>query len=457
MSDTTPSSESPQSARHPEATPHGSPETAPYPVASYPPPPPAWTPTPVPSSPVPSSPAPRAAGRRRTSALVAAGALGAVVALGVGGAAGWAAGQQHAQSDLSADAAPTLPEDGTGQLPDTGTLPETQPDTQPSVPDFGDGGYGFGGDTGGSTGGSQTAATDEQEVGVLLIETTLSGGAGAGTGFVIDEDGTVVTNYHVVDGSTDIQVTVASTGETYAASVVGWNEAADIAVLELEGDPDLATIELDDDGVEVGEAVTTIGNSNGQGYLSVDSGSITGLEESITTTDELTGGGNDLTGLLVNDVYAVPGDSGGPLVDDEGEVVGVTTATTSGGATRSYAVPIEDALDIVDQIESGQETSTTRIGPGAYLGISVSTAAGQGTTGAGATVASVAEGGPAAAAGIAEGAVITAIDGERIEDVDDLTGTVSDHEPGESVTVTWIDASGAEQSATLTLGESPLA
>lgn len=353
MSDTTPSSESPQSARQPEATPHGSRETAPYPVASYPPPPPAWTPTPVPSSPVPSSPVPRAAGRRRTSALVAAGALGAVVALGVGGAAGWAAGQQHAQSDLSADAAPTLPEDGTGQLPDTGTLPETQPDTQPSVPDFGDGGYGFGGDTGGSTGGSQTAATDEQEVGVLLIETTLSGGAGAGTGFVIDEDGTVVTNYHVVDGSTDIQVTVASTGETYAASVVGWNEAADIAVLELEGDPDLATIELDDDGVEVGEAVTTIGNSNGQGYLSVDSGSITGLEESITTTDELTGGGNDLTGLLVNDVYAVPGDSGARW--------STTRARSSGSPPRPRRVARPAAMPCRSRTRS---TSSTRSSPG---------------------------------------------------------------------------------------------
>ncbi|WP_141015069.1 S1C family serine protease [Nocardioides sambongensis] len=418
-------------------------------MPDQPPPPPPFSPyaAPVPESQIGAQPHRRST---RWGAVAAAGALGAVVALGVGGAAGWMVGRNSATpSDTGAASAPAAdgrgtvpgaPWGGTGGQSDGGSVPELPDDWSGQQPMAGDASAG------------QTDATDEQETGVVLVESTLTNGSGAGTGFVIDEDGTVVTNYHVVEGSTALRVTIASTGAVYDAEVLGSNETADIALLQLTGAQGLDEVVLDDDGVQVGEAVTTIGNSEGQGYLSAASGSVVGLDEDITTSDQLTSGTNDLSGLIVNDVYAVSGDSGGPLVDADGEVVGVTTATTTGGQTRSYAVPIDDALAVVETIESGVETSSTRIGPNAYLGVSIT-----GAENGGVSVAEATEGGPAAAAGITAGDTITAFDGVAVSEPGELSGAVADHEPGESATVTWVDTSGAEQTATVALGESPIA
>ncbi|TYL45672.1 PDZ domain-containing protein [Nocardioides sp. BGMRC 2183] len=406
-----------------------------------PPPPPPFDPYGAPlAQPSPTPAQPQHGRRMRWGAVVAAGTLGAAVAFGVGGTAGWLAGRDSVSStDTGAASAPARDDVDAGADAAPGT------DAAPGLPD------GWVDPMSGSGSTAQADATDEQEVGVVLIESALTNGSGAGTGFVIDSDGVVVTNYHVVEGSTELQVTVASTGAIYDAEVIGSNETADIAVLQLVGADDLDEVVLDDDGVEVGEAVTTIGNSEGQGYLSAASGSVVGLEEQITTSDQLSQSTHDLSGLIANDVYAVSGDSGGPLVDDDGEVVGVTVATTTGGQTRSYAVPIEDALAVVETVESGVETASTRIGPNAYLGVSIS------GEGSGAGVAAVTEGGPAAAAGITAGSTITGFDGTTVASADQLSDAVADHEPGESATVTWVDGSGNEQSATVELGESPIA
>ncbi|WP_168929280.1 trypsin-like peptidase domain-containing protein [Nocardioides sp. GY 10113] len=387
---------------------------------------------------------PHRARRRKRVAIAAGGALAAVAAMGIGGGIGFAVGHQQGETGVSADRGTATYPGGGGSDSQTAPWGDQQAPSDPRGGRPGDGSLGS---------ASQSDATDEQEVGVVLIDTTLTGGAGAGTGFVVDADGTVVTNYHVVDGSTSISVTLASTGETYDATVVGHNETADIAVLSLDGASGLTPVELDTDGVDVGEKVTTIGNSEGQGYLSAASGEVLGLDQDITTADQLTGGGDDLTGLIENDVYAVSGDSGGPLVDEDGEVVGVTVATTTGGLTRSYAVPIDDAMQIVDQVESGVETSSTRIGPNAYLGVSVSTQA----SGSGATIADVESGGPAARAGLTAGSVVTSVDGETVSSVDDLTGAIGDHEPGDSVQITWTDTSGQSRTATVSLDASPIA
>lgn len=338
----------------------------------------------------------------------------------------------------------------------TATTTEVEPPTTQALPEWGGGTGGIegfatgGGAPGGSTDtATETDATDAQSTGVALIETVTTSGAAAGTGLVLDSSGVVVTNYHVVEGATSVQVTIATTGESYDAEVVGSDQEADIALLQLDDASGLDVVDLDDDGAAVDEAVTAVGNAEGQGYLSASSGTVTGLEESITTSSEGTVEGEDLEGLIETDAYVVGGYSGGALLDAEGEVVGITTAASSSTTeVESYAVPIDDALAVVEQIEDGDESGSVRIGPAAYLGVAVDTDL---------QVASVESGTAAAEAGIEEGATLLAIDGTTVGDLDALSDVLAGHEPGDEVKVRWADADGQTQTATVTLGESPAA
>lgn len=295
-------------------------------------------------------------------------------------------------------------------------------------------------------------ASEEQETGVVLIDTVLSGGEAAGTGLVLSEDGLVLTNYHVVDGSSELTATVAATGDTYTGQVVGYDEEADIALVQLDDASGLDQVRLDGDGDddEVGDEVTAVGNARGQGSLSAVTGTVTAVDQRITTSPP---DAESLDGLIETNAAAVPGYSGGPTLDDEGEVIGVTTAASSTGAAESYAVPIEDALAVAQAIEDGDESDTVHIGPPAYLGVAVSDEAGNGD---GVPVADVPVGTPAAEAGLVAGDRITAIDGETVSSADELVAALGQHEPGDRVDIVWT-TNGAERRATVTLAESPYA
>jgi S1-C subfamily serine protease len=289
---------------------------------------------------------------------IAAGAIaGGVLAASIAVPSTWALtrADQATASPSAGAAAPQLPQQG---------LQAPQEGTGPSFP------YGL--PYGQSTSDEQSNATDAQSQGVVVINTTLTDGEAAGTGLVLDSSGIVLTNYHVVEGSTSVKVTIATDGTTYDATVVGHDQKSDIAVLQLDGASDLATIDLDDDAdPAVSDTVTAVGNAQGQGYLSASDGSVVALDQSITTQSEGSVAGEQLTGLIETNAYVVGGYSGGALLDSEGEVVGITTAASSGGVTESYAVPIDDALTVADQIESGQEGGDVEIGPSAYLGIGI--------------------------------------------------------------------------------------
>lgn len=212
-----------------------------------------------------------------------------------------------------------------------------------------------------------TAATPAQQTGVVLVSTVLGyqSAEAAGTGVVLASDGLVVTNNHVVEGATEITVTIGTTGETYTGTVVGTDATADVAVLQLQDASGLATAALDDDAssVAVGDAITAVGNAEGGGVLLAAAGTVTGVEESITTQAEGVSSGESLTGLIEVDADVVSGDSGGPLLDDEGEVVGLTTAASSGSSDiTGYAIPVEDVLDVVTQIVAGEDTDTITLG-----------------------------------------------------------------------------------------------
>ena len=232
--------------------------------------------------------------------------------------------------------------------------------------------------------------------------------------------------------------------------MVGYDEEADVALVQLEDASGLDAAPLDDDGDddEVGDPVTAIGNARGQGSLSTVAGTITATEQAITTSPP---DSESLSGLLETDAAAVPGYSGGPMLDDEGEVIAVTTAASSTGSSDSYGVPIEDALAVVEQIESGEEYGTVHIGPPAYLGISVTD-----DGDAGAPVAGVVAGGPAAEAGMETGDRITAVDGAEVGDVAPSSPRSTSTSRETAVELTWTHG-GQERTATVTLDESPYA
>ena len=351
------------------------------------------------------------------------------------------------------------PTDGTGTPSSGATVPEEQAEATPA---------------------------DEQEsTGVVLIDTQLGyeKAEAAGTGIVLSKDGLVLTNNHVIADSTKIAVTVATTGKTYTASVVGSDSTEDVAVLQLEDAEDLQPATIDDDTVDVGDDVTAVGNSEGGGRLMAAEGTVTDLGASVTTTAKGTEDSETLDGMIEVQADIVSGDSGGALLDDEGEVVGMDTAASSGTAVvTGFAIPIETALTTAESIIDGEQTSTNTLGYPAFLGIGVSQSgqadqsgqSGQsgrlgrsgvsgenGRSGAatteGAVVAGVYEDTPAAEAGLAAGDTITAIGSTQITDGTSLSEAISDHEPGDTVSLTWTDTSGDNHTAEVTLTQGPAA
>ncbi|TAM69537.1 MAG: PDZ domain-containing protein [Microbacteriaceae bacterium] len=349
-----------------------------------------------------------------------------------------------------------------------------------SGPSSGSGSFGSGSSNGrngysGGNGNSSVAATTAQASGIVLINTVLSyqQAEAAGTGMVLTSNGEILTNNHVVAGATSVSVTVAATGKSYTANVVGTDATDDVAVLQLTGASGLKTAKLDSSGsVRTGDAVTGVGNAGGTGTLTAAAGNVTALDQTITTQAEGAAASETLNGLIQTNADIQAGDSGGPLYDSSGAIVGIDTAASSGTTqTEGYAIPIEDALAIARQIESGNASSTVAIGYPAFLGVEVGSRAASGGLGgfgsqngsgsthsaAGAPIAGVITGGPAAGAGLVAGDTITAINGTTVSSASSLTQVLAGYKPGQTVTVTWTDASGASQSAIVTLATGPAA
>src|SRR4051794_14373339 len=325
--------------------------------------------------------------------------------------------------------------------------------TTPQTPGGSDGSGGTSdpGGNGGGTSTSVTLANAKQKVGVVTIVSTLryQNSQSAGTGMILTSDGEVLTNNHVVNGATSIVVTVASTGKSYRADVVGTAPTEDVAVLQLRDASGLKTANLGDaSDVWVGDQVVGVGNAGGTGPLRASSGKVTAVDQTITASDDGSGTNSEkLDGLIEVNAAIISGDSGGPLYDADGEVIGMDTAASANiRATQAYAIPIEDAVKVADQIESGEESSTVHIGLPAFLGVSIAPASSNG-----ATVASLLDGGPAASAGVTPGSVITRVGDTAVTSGNGLKAAMQKHNPGDRVKITWTDASGTSQSATVTL------
>lgn len=321
-------------------------------------------------------------------------------------------------------------------------------------------GNGQGNNAWGGNGSTITQGTklSQGQAGFVLINTTVSGGRGAGTGLVLKSNGTVLTNYHVVEGSETVKVTDTTTGKTYDAEVVGRSKSKDVALLKLKDAKGLKTVKIAERSVKSGDAVSAIGNASGQGYLSQLDGKVIATKQSITTRSEDGTVGEQLSNLIETDADVVPGYSGGAFVNSKGEVVGVTTAASSGNTSETvdgYAIPIDDALDIAEKISSGDGGDGIQIGRAAALGISVLAAdSGDVGGGYGVTVNGLVDGGSAGKLGVKEGDTIVGLDGENVKSFDALKEILAKHQPGDEVSLTWLDSAGNKSTKDITLGES---
>jgi S1-C subfamily serine protease len=325
-------------------------------------------------------------------------------------------------------------------------------------------GQGQGNGSSGATSPAASAAAAKVDPGLVDVNTTLgySGGQAAGTGQVVSSDGLVLTNNHVIEGATAIEVTDIGNGSTYSASVVGYDSSVDVAVIQLKNASGLKTVPLgDSSSVSVNDTVFGIGNAGGVGGTpSVAQGTVTALNQSITASDDFGGGSEQLSGLIQTNAPIQPGDSGGPLVDTSGKVVGIDTAASSGfsfqsSATAGFAIPINAALSTAKQIENGQGSASVHIGATAFLGVKVSSAGGSSSTTTGAAVVGTEPGTPAATAGLESGDVITSLGGKAVTSAQSLTTNLVTHHPGDQVSVQWVDASGQQHSATVQLASGP--
>jgi S1-C subfamily serine protease len=322
--------------------------------------------------------------------------------------------------------------------------------------------------TAGTTTLSTAQIASQTDRGLVDVISTLGyqHGTAEGTGMVLTSNGEVLTNNHVVDGATSIQVRDVGNGRTYSARVVGYSDSDDVAVLQLTGASGLSTVKIgNSSSIRVGQRVVAIGNAEGKDATpSVVTGTITQLGAAITASDEGSGNSEQLTDMIQSNAGIEPGDSGGPLLNASGEVIGMDTAastsnspvgTTAAETTEAFSIPINKALSIADQIEVGQASTTVHIGATAFLGVEVSATTTGGEPGGGVTIEGTVSGAAAADAGLTAGDTITSIDGHAVTSSSDLQATIQLYHPGNKVTVGWQDQYGQAHSSTVTLTQGP--
>ena len=326
----------------------------------------------------------------------------------------------------------------------------------------------------GVTSGTKVLTTSQiatqTDPGLVDINTTLGyqQAQAAGTGMVLTSSGEVLTNNHVINGATSITARDIGNGRTYQAKVVGYDHSHDIAVLQLQGASGLQTVTLGNSGsASAGQKVVALGNALGKGGTpAVATGHIASLGASITASDEGAGTSEQLTGLIHHNAGIQPGDSGGPLVNTAGQIIGINTAASQGTQfqgqqTQAFAIPINQAKSIADQIEAGTSSTTVHIGATGLVGVQImssgSAAANGIQAGSGAVVAGVVPGTPADGAGLTQGDVIVSVDGQSVSSPEQLQSALGQHHPGDSVTIGWQDQTGQTQSATVVLANGPAA
>ena len=384
---------------------------------------PAWAPPPTAPPPVGPPPAPNDSVWNRIAAFLV---LVAVVAAAAGAGIGWSLARVVNNHPVAQSSSQSL-------SPITQVTPGT-------------------GSSNGTTSADSVAA--KVRPAVVDINTKLGSSQAAGTGMLISSTGEILTNNHVVTGSTSITVTLQGGSRDYTAHVVGVNVSQDVAVIQIDQSVSgLPTVTFaNSSSVQVGDAVVAIGNALGQGGAPASSGQVTALDQTITASEGRQSS-ESLSGLIQSDATIYPGDSGGALVNTSGQVIGMITAgeaqgfRSQSGTDVGYAVSANTAVKQANRILAHEQGSDLTYGQVGYLGVSV-----QDSSAGGVLVVGVQRDSPAASAGITAGSVITSIGGTTVTSTDSLSAAIKSHRPGDSVAVKWTDSSGTGHSATVSFG-----
>jgi serine protease Do len=293
---------------------------------------------------------------------------------------------------------------------------------------------------------------------VVAINTTIPGLSvfggtfnpeGAGSGWIIDSSGLIVTNNHVIEGADSISVTLED-GRNFTAQLVRSDAVSDLAVIKINA-TNLQAAEVGDSSkLRVGDWVTALGNSLGQG-ISATKGIVSALGVSISV-----GAGQSLYDLIQTDAAINPGNSGGPLVNLLGEVVGITSVKVAqvGVEGMGYAISTREALPIITDLVKAGYVIRPWIGASVYTVDRIVVLRYSLTVSEGALVAQIAQGSPADKAGIQAGDVITAVNDKNVTSVDDLNNILHDYQIGQQVNVTYYRGP-AKNTVSLTLVASP--
>ncbi len=283
---------------------------------------------------------------------------------------------------------------------------------------------------------------------VLIRSQESAGGASSGTGFVIDTNGTIVTNAHVVGGASQVQVRFEDTAERVHAEVLGTDASSDLAVLRVDAShtEKLKPLKFADSGsVKVGDVALAIGYP-----LGLDQTLTQGIVSAVDGTPIKSPNGFSIDKVIQTDAPINPGNSGGPLLDAAGRVIGInsqiaTAAAGGGNVGIGFAVPSNTVRQVVPRLRAGAAIKRP------YVGVTTS----ESSTGAlGAQVADVIGGGPAAAAGIKVGDVLIGVGGQPIERPDDVSAAIENRRPGDKVEIKLLRG-GTQRTVSVTLGTRP--
>jgi putative serine protease PepD len=295
---------------------------------------------------------------------------------------------------------------------------------------------------------------DKVRPSVVSIHTGSRSGEAAGSGIVLSSDGLVLTNAHVIEGASVIEVDF-SDGRTAEARLLGSVPEADVAVVKaMDLAEPVTPADLGESAaLQVGDEVVAIGNALNLGEdPSVTTGIVSALDRSISTP-----GGDTLDSLIQTDAAINPGNSGGPLVNAAGQVVGVNTAILADAQNIGFALSIDSIRSLVDDIKAGREARKTT----PVLGVETLDVGNVGrdvldrfgvTATSGAFVQNVTPSSGAQEAGMRQGDVIVEVDGTRIRTAEDVGQVIRRQRPGDQVDLTW-EREGRQQSGTATLGE----